>query len=138
MKSIEQKISEALQVLRSHNKPTEKYTGSLEQKINLLEADITEFGYEREYRDSAPRRIMRKNGSFIESDVTADDKILEHMKQTGSCFREASIVMTGVDPGKNAKFPTTLVESLKKAWREYCPSLTDAEVTTLAERGVRP
>jgi hypothetical protein len=57
---------------------------------------------------------------------------------TGCSFREASIILTGSDPGKNAKFSSHFVETLKTNWPESGAMISEQEIETLASRGIEP
>jgi hypothetical protein len=86
------------------------------------------------------RRIARKNGSAINESTPTniETRVREYMKQTQASFREASIFVTGVDPGRGAKQSRAMTESLAKEWRAFAPFLNEQEIQQLAERGIEP
>ena len=86
------------------------------------------------------RRVQRKNGSAINESTPTniETRVREYMKQTQASFREASIFVTGVDPGRGAKQSKAMTESLAKEWRAFAPFLNEQEIQQLAERGIEP
>jgi hypothetical protein len=95
----------------------------------------------KDMAESRPR-IARKNGSGIGIDESTptniETRVREYMKQTQASFREASIFVTGVDPGRGAKQSKAMTESLAKEWRAFAPFLNEQEIQQLAERGIEP
>jgi hypothetical protein len=86
-------------------------------------------------------RVQRKNGSggMNESAVTTlEERIARTQREHKCSFREASILVTGKDPGKDAKQSKSITESLVEKWRRFAPFLTSEEVTRLAEKGIEP
>jgi hypothetical protein len=87
-------------------------------------------------------RIARKNGCAVlaESDrrVAKDDnsediaRVAESMKCS---IREATIILTGKDPGPGKQSADTITERANR-WKETSPFLTDAECRQLAEKGI--
>jgi hypothetical protein len=87
-------------------------------------------------------RVERKNGSaFTESassvQPTNDDRVQMYMK-AGMTFRESHIMCGLPDPGPNPKEPKAGIEARAERWRKYCGVLSEADVRTLAEKGVEP
>jgi len=87
------------------------------------------------------KKITRNNGSgsveITESDKNAE-RVQQTMKDYKCSFREASIISGLPDPGRDAKFPSTVVEALKATWRKSGAMLTEQEIATLAEKGIEP
>jgi hypothetical protein len=151
MKSVEQLLAEAFdQLIKAGKKDvvltmtTEQKGKPAEQRLSEAVAKCKEFGITESA--SRPARITRNNGDGRGVGISAtttlseqDRKILHHMDRTGCSFRESSIVMTGKDPGRDATFPAALIESLKAEWRAYARGMiNEADIETLAKRGVRP
>ena len=142
MKSIEQVYSEFTEaallsgkVSRDQITEVTKDVPTVEQRLSA----VKKLAESKGFKESAPR-IMRKNGSAIRESVdnTQENGIRHYMKRTGASFREASIVLFGTDPGRDAKFSKEFVESLKTKWRNSGAIISEQEINTLAERGIEP
>jgi len=85
------------------------------------------------------KKIMRKNGNaVIVESITEGDRVQRYMREAKCSFREATIMVTGKDPGKNAKETGNAITERADRWRKYSSLLSEAEVQKLAERGVEP
>ncbi len=149
MKSTEQILSEQFDALEAAGFSVVQITEatkpckSIEEKLSAGKKLLESKGIkENSNGDWVPvKKIVRKNGYgvFAESGATtSDERVQRYMKEARVSFREASIIVTGTDPGKDVKFPSTVIESLKNKWRKSGAVLTETEITQLAERGVEP
>jgi hypothetical protein len=139
MKSVEQLFCEQRDSLTAKGVTAEaiaeavKNCTSVEQRLSVLK----EFDPNPVTRHS--KKVFRKNGSAIhESDRTTDDLIHTAMRQRKASFREASLIVTGNDPGRNETFSKGFVESLKTKWKNSGAILSEAEIATLAAKGIEP
>jgi hypothetical protein len=147
MKSIEQRISEARQhgvdngvpvaefsevfaeVKKAFPDQTEEQLG--ERKLSATIAVLKKHNL----KESTPR-VMRKNGSFVESDTTEQDQIVGFMRGSGMDFREANCLATGEVIKANTPNPDFVKESIRQSWKEYLPQIDEGDLNTLVERGV--
>jgi hypothetical protein len=88
-------------------------------------------------------RVERKNGSaFTESASpvrpTKEERIASYARKMKVSFREAALFLGEKDPGPNANESKSVVEARAERWRKYCGVISEADVRTLAEKGVEP
>jgi len=85
------------------------------------------------------KKVVRKNGNaVIVESVTEGDRVQRYMREAKCSFREATIMVTGKDPGKNAKETGSAIAERANRWRKFSSLLSETEVQKLAERGVEP
>jgi hypothetical protein len=127
----QQLIDESLKLL-----PT---TVTVEQKVGLVkQLHPNPFLRHGEIVSESSRRIKRNNGSGVAVLESDDSRVREYMGRAGCSFREASIIVTGNDPGRGATMSESTVKDLAARWKEYCPALTESECKTLAAKGIEP
>jgi hypothetical protein len=158
MKSMETLVSEHISAIVAHEvakgfQESASRTGiqdlfagknlTLEQKLSALKEKAAKLGITiAESSSRETRRIKRNAGSGFDSNAVAtteqESDIRLCMESAGCSFREASILIRGIDPGADAKLPESDVKQLAARWKEHCAVLTDSECRKLAEKGLQP
>lgn len=150
MKSISEQLSTLREAAVASGKITvQEITETVSQQLKAKGvADPTEevvlaatkqFCESRGFRGNESRRtIRRNNGSGVVTEVSNAEKIAEFSRDNNVSMREASVILFGTDTGANTTVPKEVVESLAARWAEYCPTLTDSECRTLAEKNIEP
>jgi hypothetical protein len=87
--------------------------------------------------------VERKNGSaFTESAApvrpTKEERIADYARKMKCSFREAALFLGYKDIGPNVNESKSVVEARAARWRKYCGVISEADVRTLAEKGVEP
>lgn len=147
MKSIPEQISEVREALlafgQGHVTPEQlkeavKDCINEEHRLSVLKALAKKHNV-KPVAEAA--KIKRNNGSgsveITESDKNAE-RVQAYMKKARCSFREASIIVLGVDPGNAAKEPNTVVVERAARWKKFGGLLTEQECQRLAEKGIEP
>lgn len=116
------------------NDPTE------EQLLHCDKETAKKFGFVESSRPA----IKRNNGAGVatgESTTMSESeaRIAGVMKNFSYDYRRACAYLGLKDPGANAREPQKFVEARKERLKKfYGPLISEADITTLAERGIEP
>lgn len=137
--SIEEQYTNAISTLKSKGiaeseiREVLDMNCSTEQRLNKA----IELGKKHNVtiKESAPRRIARKNGSFVEGPSGKQTEIVGLMRESGRTFVEASYLMGEViKPG--TVNPEFVKEAIRKSWLDYLPHIDESDLNALVARGV--
>ncbi len=89
------------------------------------------------------KRVTRNNGSAFNESAssvrpTKEERIASYARKMKVSFREAALFLGEKDPGPNSNESKSVVEARAERWRKYCGVISEADVRTLAEKGVEP
>jgi hypothetical protein len=89
--------------------------------------------------------IKRNNGAAMNESAalapvrpTKEERIASYAGKMKVSFREAALFLGEKDPGPNSNESKSVVEARAERWRKYCGVMSEADVRTLAEKGVEP
>lgn len=109
---------------------------TIEQRLAKVKAVAEARGFQ-----VAVHRIKRNAGSGFDPNATVTEseaRIAEYAKHARCSIREASIILTGEDPGPKDGLSESFKKDLAKRWKSYIPALSEVECETLAAKGIEP
>ncbi|HXM62974.1 MAG TPA: hypothetical protein VN950_19080 [Terriglobales bacterium] len=88
-------------------------------------------------------RVERKNGAAMNESAapvrpTKEERIASYARKMKVSFREAALFLGYKDIGPKANESNSVIEARAERWRKYCGVISEADVRSLAEKGLEP